>query len=96
VGRPSLKSQDDTTPQELTKDSPCCKNTRFIDRNQCTGVISHAEAEEFGPEWLGEEVFKGRNHNPMGKGECHLKMSRIPVKNHKEKLPVSQDCSLRF
>jgi hypothetical protein len=36
-GRPLLKSQDDTTPQELTRDHPCCNRMRFIDRNQRAG-----------------------------------------------------------
>ena len=41
VGRLSLKSWDNTTPQELTRDRPCCNHTRFIDRNQHTGAETH-------------------------------------------------------
>jgi len=39
----------------------------------------HALAVEFDPERLGEEVFKGRNHNPRGQQWRHWKVWRIPV-----------------
>jgi len=54
-------------------------------------LVSHTGAEEFDLERLGEEVFKGRNHNLRGQGWHHWKVWRIPVKNHEEKLSVSQD-----
>ena len=54
VKRLSLKSWDNTTPQELTRDCPCCSHTRFIDRTGTSALgsklISHIGVEEFDPE----------------------------------------------
>jgi hypothetical protein len=55
------------------------------------------------PEYLGKGVFKKNNHNPKGYGGCYWEnaentseKSQGGMKNHKGKLPASQDCSQDF
>jgi len=68
-------------------------NMRFIDRNQWGRDSYPTQGHRSSiPRGWEKGYLKGETTTQGGRGG----VTRIPVKNHKEKLPVSQDCSLRF
>ena len=76
-------------PQELTRDRPCCNHTRFIDRNQHAGADS-------GKGGIKKKITQGCREGVIGKIKNASEKSQGGTKNHKGKLPGSQDFNLTF
>jgi hypothetical protein len=76
--------------QELTRDRPFCKHTRFIDRNQCAGAETHILRRGRGVRfWVA-----GRRKKPQPKGVGRESLEN--TENTSEKSQGGTSCSSRL